>query len=211
MVLFSRPDGGIMQVKKSRKDDTMTELEKLDAGLPYDFWDSQVNARKLRAIEVCTRLNQIPSSREEEREKVIRELFAKAGANPCLLDGFNCDYGLHISVGENFLANYNVTILDIAPVTIGDYVMIGPNTLISTVNHPLSPMGRRKHLGIAKPVTIGNDVWIGGNVTILPGVTIGSNVVVAAGAVVTKDIPDNCLVGGVPARVIKPLENDILE
>lgn len=60
-----------------------------------------------------------------------------------------------------------------------------------------------------KPVTIGNDVWVGGNVTILPGVTIGNNVVVAAGAVVTKDVPDNCVVGGVPAKVIQPIENDI--
>ena len=72
-------------------------------------------------------------------------------------------------------------------------------------------MGRRKHLGIAKPVRIGNDVWIGGNVTILPGVTIGNNVVVAAGAVVTKDVPDNTLVGGAPARVIKEIENDITD
>ena len=87
--------------------------------------------------------------------------------------------------------------------------MIGPNTLITTVGHPLTPMGRRKHLGIAKPIRIGNDVWIGGNVTILPGVTIGNNVVVAAGAVVTKDIPDNTLVGGVPAKFIRELENDI--
>ena len=89
--------------------------------------------------------------------------------------------------------------------------MIGPNTLITTVNHPLSPLERRRHLGIAKPVSIGNDVWIGGNVTILPGVTIGDNVIIAAGAVVTKDIPDNCVVGGIPARVIKSIENDIIE
>ena len=84
--------------------------------------------------------------------------------------------------------------------------MIGPNTLISTVNHPMNPEGRRKHHGIAKPVVIGNDVWLGGNVVIVPGVTIGNNVVVAAGAVVTKDVPDNTLVGGVPARVIRKLE-----
>jgi len=189
----------------------MTELEKLDAGLEYDFWDEGVNGRKLRAIEVCGRLNAIPQDDEAAREPVIRELFAEAGENPSVLTGFNCDYGLHIRVGKNFLANYNVTILDIAPVTIGDYVMIGPNTMISTVNHPISPSGRRKHLGIAKPVTIGNDVWIGGNATILPGVNIGNNVIVAAGAVVTQDVPDNCIVGGVPASKIKDIENDVKE
>ena len=104
---------------------------------------------------------------------------------------------------------YALTILGIREVYIGDHVMIGPNTLITTVNHPLTPMGRRRHLGIAKPVRIGNDVWIGGNVTILPGITIGNNVVVAAGAVVTKDIPDNTLVGGVPARKIRDIDNDV--
>ncbi len=102
-----------------------------------------------------------------------------------------------------------MTILDIAPVNIGNYVMVGPNTLITTVNHRLSPMGRRKHLGIAKPVKIGSDVWIGGNVTILPGVTVGNNVVIAAGAVVTKDVPDNCVIGGVSAKIIKEIENDV--
>ena len=188
----------------------MTELEKLDAGLEYDFWDEGVNGRKLRAIRMCQKLNAMPQEDEAAREPVIRELLGAAGENPSIGPNFNCDYGLHITVGKNFLTNYNVTILDIAPVKIGDYVMIGPNTLITTVGHPLSPLGRRKHLGKAEPVLIGDDVWIGGNVTVLPGVTIGSNVVVAAGAVVTKDVPDNCVVGGVPAHVIKTLENDVV-
>lgn len=187
----------------------MTELEKLDAGLEYDFWDKGVNSRKLRAIELCGRLNAMSMTDEAAREPLIRELFAEAGDNPSIGSGFNCDYGLHIRVGKNFLTNYNVTILDIMPVTIGDYVMIGPNTMISTVNHPISPMGRRKHLGIGKPVTIGNDVWIGGNVAIMPGVTIGNNVIIAGGAVVTKDVPDNCIVGGVPAKKIRDIENDV--
>ncbi|BCN31126.1 O-acetyltransferase [Anaeromicropila herbilytica] len=189
----------------------MTELEKLDEGLEYDFWDEGVNARKLHAIDGCAKLHATSVDDEEGRDKVIRELFGSVGQNPSVCTGFNCDYGKNIHVGDNFLTNYNVTILDIAPVHIGDYVMIGPSTLITTVGHPLSPMGRRKHLGIAKPVNIGNDVWIGGNVTILPGVTIGNNVILAAGAVVTKDVPDNCVAGGVPAKVIRTLVNDIDE
>ena len=189
----------------------MTELEKLDAGLEYDFWDAGVNGRKLHALEFCQKLNAIPMENDVERVEVIKELFGSVGANPTVLPVFNCDNGTNICVGKNFLANYNVTILDIAPVVIGDYVMIGPNTLITTVNHPISPNGRRKHLGIAKPVVIGNDVWIGGNVTILPGVTIGNNVIVAAGAVITKDVEDNCIVGGAPAKVIRKIENDIVE
>ena len=82
--------------------------------------------------------------------------------------------------------------------------------LITTINHPISPKGRREHLGISEPITIGSDVWIGGNCTILPGVTIGNNVVVAAGAVVTKDVADNCIVGGVPAQILRMIENDVL-
>ena len=187
----------------------MTEVEKLEAGLEYDFWDEGVNNRKLNAILGCEKLNSISVLDNEAREAAIRELFGSVGEDPTVLPVFNCDNGKNIHVGKQFLANYNVTILDIAPVHIGDYVMIAPNTLITTVNHPIRPSGRRAHLGIAKPVTIGNDVWIGSNVTILPGVTIGSNVIVAAGAVVTHDIPDNVLVGGVPAKIIREIENDL--
>ena len=187
----------------------MTELEKLEAGMPYDFTDKEVHARKIQAVRACQRLNQIDPLNQEEREAVIGEMLGSVGKIPTIFPIFNCDYGKNIHVGDQFLMNYNGTILDIAPVHIGHHVMIGPNTLITTVGHPLSPKGRRANLGIAQPVTIGNDVWIGGNVTILPGVTIGDNVVVAAGAVVTKDVPDNSVVGGVPARVLKTIENDL--
>ncbi len=187
----------------------MTEVEKLRAGLLYDFTDAEVDALKLHAVKVCQKLNRIEVTNTLEMQAVIRELFGSTGANPALLPGFICDNGRNIRVGDNFLANYHVTILDVAAVEIGNNVMVGPNTLISTVNHPLTPMARRHHLGVAKPVKIGNDVWLGGNVTILPGVSIGNNVVVAAGAVVTKDVPDNTLVGGVPAKKIRILENDV--
>ena len=189
----------------------LTELEKLKAGLEYDMTDPEIDALKLRAVKRCQKLNSIDVTDYEKIHAAIKELFGSVGKNPVVLPVFNCDNGQNIHVGDNFLANYNVTILDIREVNVGDNVMIGPNTLITTVGHPLTPMGRRRHLGKATPVTIGNDVWIGGNVTILPGVNIGNNVVIAAGAVVTKDVPDNSLVGGVPAKFIKELINDIEE
>lgn len=186
----------------------MTELEKLRAGLEFDFTDPVIDALKLNALKLCQKLNAADVTDTSAREEIIRELFGSVGENPVVLPVFNCDNGKNIFVGDNFLANYNVTILDIREVKIGNNVMIAPHTLITTVNHPLSPAGRRKHLGIAKPVTIGNDVWIGANVTILPGVTVGNNVVIAAGAVVTKDVPDNSLIGGVPAKLLKTLVDD---
>lgn len=155
------------------------------------------------------KLNSISVLETSERHKAIVDLLGSTGKTPQILLVFNCDYGKNIHVGDDFLINYNGVILDIVPVTIGNNVMIGLNTLITTVGHPLSPAGRREKLGISEPITIGNDVWIGGNVTILPGVTIGDNVVVAAGAVVTKDVPSNCVVGGIPAKVIKDIPNDL--
>ena len=187
----------------------MTELEKLEAGLPYDVNDPEVDARKLHAVIGCQKLESIDVTDRAGKEAAIRALFGSVGKNPNVLPGFRCDTGTNIRVGDEFLANYNVTILDISPVTMGDNVWIAPNTLITTVNHPISPKGRRRHLGISKPVTIGSDVWIGGNCTILPGVTIGNNVIVAAGAVVTRDVPDNVIVGGVPAKVIRGIDNDL--
>ena len=189
----------------------MTELEKLRAGLEYIVTDPEVRAIKFNAIKICQKLNATDVTDKFTREKIIRELFGSAGVNPVVIPIFNCDNGKNIHVGDNFFANYNVTILDNVKVSIGNNVMIAPHTLITTIGHPLSPAKRRKNIGVTAPIKIGNDVWIGSNVTILPGVTIGNNVVVAAGAVVTKDIPDNSLVGGVPARLIKTLINDIEE
>ena len=187
----------------------MTEYEKMLAGEPFSVRDPEVYADKLRAVDGCRKLNSLPVTDIAGREAAVRELFGSAGKEPMVLPTFICDNGKNIRVGDYFLANYNVTILDGAAFTAGDHVWIGPNTLISCFNHPMTPKGRREHLAIVKSVTIGNDVWIGGNCTILPGVTIGNNVVVAAGAVVTKDVPDNCLVGGVPAKKIQDLENDL--
>ena len=186
----------------------MREIEKLKAGMEYNFDDEEINSSKPRATKLCTLLNKTSVEDFEKRVEIIKELFGSTKKNPCIMPVFNCENGLNISVGDNFFTNYNVTILDIAPVKIGDNVMIGPNVLITTVEHPISLKGRRKRLAKATPVNIGSDVWIGGNVVILPGVTVGDNVVIGAGAVVTKDIPSNSVAMGVPARVTKKIEGE---
>ncbi|MBR1497953.1 MAG: sugar O-acetyltransferase [Oscillospiraceae bacterium] len=186
----------------------MTEREKLDAGLEYCLDDAELAEEKLRAVELCRKLDALGPREKAAREAVVRELFGAAGEHPQVLDNFRCDNGKNIRVGDHFLANYNVTILDRAKVTCGDNVLLAPGVMISTVNHAMTAQGRRENLCTAKPITIGSDVWVGGNCVILPGVTIGDNVIVAAGAVVNRDVPDDTLVAGVPARQVKKLKRE---
>lgn len=187
----------------------MTELEKLKAGLDYCWDDEEIVALKNNALRQCDLYNAIDPLDGHKRFFHLKKMLGKVDETVTIEKNFHCDNGKNIFVGKDFLANYNVTILDVVEVNIGDNVLIGPHTLITTVGHPISPRGRRQHLCVTGPVTIGDDVWIGGNVTILPGVTIGSNVVIGAGSVVNRDIPDNSLAVGTPARVIREIENDL--
>ena len=193
------------------KTDAMTPMERMKAGLEYTYADAELIARKTQAIEWCEEFNAIDGRDYSAQYAHLKKMLGGVGERVWISKTFGCDCGKNIFIGDDFTGNFNLTILDIREVYIGNHVMIGPNTLITTVGHPLSPKARRGYMAKAAPVRIGNDVWIGGNVTILPGVTIGNNVVVAAGAVVTKDVPDNSLVGGVPARLIREIENDVDE
>ena len=187
----------------------MKEIEKLKAGLEFCYDNEEVDALKQNAIKNCKIYNSIDAEDKPRQYEFLCEMLGSVGENVWIGKTFSCDNGKNIFIGDNFTGNFNLTILDIKEVYIGDNVMIGPNTLITTVGHPLTPKGRREHLAQASEIHIGDDVWIGGNVTILPGITIGNNVVIGAGAVVTKDIPDNSLAVGVPARVIREIENDV--
>lgn len=187
----------------------MKEIEKMLAGLEYCYDDEDISLMKLHAIENANIFNSLPEDDLDKQHEVLSRILGGIGEKVWIAKRFCFDNGKNIFIGSNFTANFNLTILDINKVIIGDNVMIGPNTTITTVGHPLSPKKRREHLGQASEIRIGNDVWLGANVTILPGVTIGDNVVVGAGAVVTKDIPDNSLALGVPARVVKELERDV--
>lgn len=183
----------------------MTNLEKCNAGVAYSFADDELIARKTRAIVECERFNAIDGTNYKAQYEQLKRMLGSVGERVWIAKTFNCDCGKNIHIGNDFTGNHNLTVLDIREVRIGDHVMIGPGTLITTVTHPLDYRQRRLYMAEAQPVVIEDDVWIGGNVTVLPGVTIGQGAVVAAGAVVTRDVPPRTLVGGVPAKVIKTL------
>ena len=177
--------------------DDMVSGREYDATHPYLL--ERLNATKDRIWEY----NKMPPSMLKERNELLRGLLGKSDGDTFINQPFYCDYGSNIRVGRRFFANFNFTVLDEAPVTVGDDCFIGPNVSIYTACHSTDPVERNSRREWAKPVTIGDNVWIGGSVTILPGVTIGSNVTIGAGSVVVKDIPDGCVAVGNPCRVVK--------
>ena len=184
----------------------MTEKEKMLAGMTYSAVDQQLLEELNTVKEIIHRYNSISPSATKERLSILKGLLGHIGDDEIIINQpFYCDYGKQISVGRRFFANFNLTILDEASVTIGDDCFIGPNVSIYTACHSTDPVERNTRMEWAEPVTIGDNVWIGGSVTILPGVTIGNNVTIGAGSVVTKDIPDNVVAVGTPCKVIKRL------
>ena len=185
----------------------MTEKEKMLAGQLYSAVDAKLLEELGAVKDVIHRYNALPPSSAQERLSILKGLLGYIGDDDIIINQpFYCDYGKQIRVGKRFFANFNFTVLDEAPVTIGDDCFIGPNVSIYTACHSTDPVERNSRREWAEPVTIGNNVWIGGSVTILPGVRIGNNTTIGAGSVVTKDIADNCVAVGNPAKVIKRLE-----
>ncbi|MGL4293884.1 MAG: sugar O-acetyltransferase [Bacteroidales bacterium] len=172
----------------------------------FNGFGPEVEEELTRVADLLFQFNtQLTRSKKEERKRIIRKLFIETGEHFIIHSPFHCDYG-KIKIGDHFLGNVNLTILDEATVTFGNHVFIGPNVSIYTIIHHLQPELRNRGIMKALPVTIGNDVWIGGNTTILPGVTIGDGAVVGAGSLVTKDIPARTLAFGNPCRIIRSID-----
>lgn len=187
----------------------MTEWEKGQAGYLYDAnYEPEIIAMREKCADLCWEFNMCKPSDQQTQQRLLREIIGHVKGSIVVTAPFYCDYGVNISVGENFYTNHNVTILDGAKVTFGDNVFIAPDCVFSTAGHPLDAEQRNCGLEIALPITVGDNVWIGTHVSVLPGVTIGSNVVIGAGSVVNRDIPDGVIAVGNPCRVLRPITEE---
>ncbi len=192
----------------------MKEEEKIAAGTLFWPGDPELKAIKLRAHDLNTDYNKTYENETERRAEILAALIGEMGEGGFLQGPIFFHYGVHTHIGRRFFANFNLTVQDDAPVTIGDDCNFGPNVTIVTPIHPMiaderrmmrSEAGEPRRLCYARPVVIGNDCWLGANVVVCSGVTIGDGCVIGAGSVVVRDIPPHTFAAGNPCRVIREI------
>lgn len=181
-------------------------IERVKARMPLDTEEIQLfmNEMSDEALKITIDINNSYHSQEE-----LRALFSKLFGKPVdstfrVFPPFYTDFGKNITIGRNVFINACCHFQDHGGVTLGDGCLIGHNVVFATLNHDLNP--HRRAFMMPAPIVLGKNVWIGSNSTILQGVTIGDGAVVAAGAVVTKDVPANVVVGGVPAKYLRSVD-----
>jgi maltose O-acetyltransferase len=179
-----------------------SERGKMLAGELYDPMDRELVTGRDRARDLCQALNATREAQQEERRRILKELFGAGGESVWMQPPFFCDYGSNIYLGERVFFNFNCVVLDVCEVRIGDFTLFGPAVQVYTATHPMNAELRRKQ-EFAQPIAIGSDVWVGGGAVICPGVRIGSKSVIGAGSVVTRDIPEGVFAAGNPCRVIR--------
>ena len=192
----------------------MTEKQKMIDGKIYDPSDEELAELRLQAHKLSKMYNDTFEDEEEKREEILKKLLPNRSKATYIQGPVQFDYGVFTFIGENFFANFNLTVLDVCPVKIGDNVFFGPNVSLMTAVHPLRYQERNMKFKddgtiyddeYAKPITIGDNCWIASCVTVTGGVTIGNGCVIGAGSVVTRDIPDNTFAAGNPCRVIREI------
>ena len=174
--------------------------ERMLAGEPYIAEGPEILADLDRAARLMERFNTSSADDPDGRLSALRELLGELGEETFIRPPFYCDYGFNIRIGPRSFVNYHAVFLDVAPITLGADVQVGPNVQLLTPTHPVDPEQRRAKWEAAQPITIGDNVWLGGGAIVLAGVTVGENTVVGAGAVVTRDLPANVVAVGNPAR-----------
>jgi maltose O-acetyltransferase len=185
--------------------DHRTQRERMLAGDLYVADDPELAALALRARRLQDEFNATRADQAEERTRILGELLGELGPDVEIRPPFYCDYGSQIRMAARVFANFGLIALDVASITIGEDVAIGPNVQLLTPTHPVEAEPRRAKWEAARPIAVGDNVWLGGGAIVLAGVTIGENTVVGAGAVVTRDLPANVVAVGNPARVVRTL------
>ena len=186
----------------------LSEFEKMRSQVYADASSPEILKRLTEVKEKLFAFNQTYCNGPKHRE-TLENLIPNLPESSTINPPFYCDYGDGIILGENVFINMNCTFLDSGYIRIGDNCFMGPNVQIYTPHHPMDHERRKTSIEIAFPVTIGDDCWIGGGVIICPGVSIGNRAVIGAGSVVTKDIPDDAVVAGNPARLIKSSKENL--
>lgn len=192
----------------------MNEWERMVGGKLYNQSDEGIAKRHIEGMSRCQKYNKIDVRRTKAKARALEKLIPSSkGKDLVIFAPFYCEYGVNIHVGKECFVNYNSTFLDVAPITLGDGVWVGASVTLATPMHPFVAEERlnadypdgRHDLEYALPITIGSGCWICSGAVICGGVTIGENSIVAAGAVVTKDMPSNSVIAGVPAKVIRQI------
>lgn len=183
--------------------DDRTNRERMMAGDPY-IGDDPVNAARSKlAARLAHEYHMAVLHEQDDARGILEQIIGDLGEDVMIRPPLYVDYGEFISIGARTFINFNLTALDVAPITIGEDCQFGPNVQLLAPTHPVDPQPRRDKLEGGKPIVIGDNVWLGGGAIVCPGVTIGDNSVIGAGAVVTKDVPANVVAVGNPAKVIK--------
>ncbi|MGI6162193.1 MAG: sugar O-acetyltransferase [Christensenellales bacterium] len=185
----------------------MNMKERMTGGLLYIVND-ELRPEVQKSRKLVRMFNSTTEDETEYRAQLIKELFSSTGQDVYIEPPFRCDYGMNISVGNNFYANFNCVILDVCPVIIGDNVMFGPDVGIYTASHPIDAAIRATKVEYGKPITIGDNVWIGGHTVINGGVNIGEGTIIGSGSVVTKSIPSGVIAAGNPCSIIRSITKD---
>lgn len=196
----------------------MNDWERMISGKLYNASSLDIARQHDRGMRLCARFNRIAPWRKRAKQRTLERLIPSAqGKELTVFAPFYCEYGVNIRVGQGCFFNYHCVFLDVAPITLGNGVWLGANVTLATPNHPLLAEERLAapypdgfhNLEYAEPITIKDGCWICSGATVCGGVTVGENSIVAAGAVVLRDVPPNSIVAGVPARVVRTLdEND---